>query len=798
MKKILYIIDKLVSQIIMINEKQSMYLAVIAIVISVIAVGITYTSESPMGPQGIQGPAGADGAAGAVGSVGPAGPAGVVPVLDAEPESCVICHKEAGEEHQAVYDKYVDETTLELTIDSVSTSGSTSTMRFTIMKDGEAYIDVDGLPGLNQKRFYAVEYDSATSMFDNSMSYSNIVALGDGEYSATSTSATYKPETSNALVYGYIAVDKLDAAAGGRVQLYDDLASAAVSYGDADEYMSAATVAGCEDCHGSPYAKHGYRVAVVDGASDFAACKTCHYDTRNGGHQDWQIFANDPARYAEVHAGDDLTPEEEIQYAYKATVMNDVHMSHALEFPYPQSMSNCVQCHEGKLDVVLTEEHFNTMTCKSCHPETGQVAVDADGDELYDTTEYALRTILPAVHDAMDLDTTDCTTCHGDDSSMSFSDIHTGYDKQVYTADGVKYADAVVITIDETSVSNDVVTVKFSATSSLAAVDVEDIEPTVMVGMYGWDTKDYIIGPHERLVDDNNDGEISRSSGDDRALEYGVGDDDHPRGSTVSAADGMWEVTIDMSTWGGLIDDGTVSRIEVAVMGELVNADDVDLAINAVSKTYDLATDAFVDYYDPITDVEGCNKCHEALGITFHGPDRGGSIVVCRMCHITKSDGSHLEMQSRSIDSYVHAIHSFQAFDVGDVDFSNDAVAAKYDIHVEHTIPTFSAKYCEACHNEGTYEVPDQTKSLPGLLSASDSVDSRDRAISDVPEVATGPGARACGGCHRAELINEDDASGLASFYQHMEMGGYVIETSSSEELATIVKVIGDIMAVFE
>jgi OmcA/MtrC family decaheme c-type cytochrome len=672
-------------------------------------------------------------------------------------------------------------------------------LRFTILKDGVPYIGEDGLPGLNQKRFYAVTYDSATNMFDDSMSYSNIVALGDGKYSATSTSATYKPETSDALVYGYIAVDQLDAATGGRVRLYDDLSSAAVSYGDADTYESAAVVSGCEDCHGVPYGKHGYRVAEVEGAADFAPCKTCHYDTRNGGHQDWQIFANDPARYAEIHDGDDLTPEEEVQYAYKATVMNDVHMSHALEFPYPQSMSNCVQCHEGKLDAILTEEYFTTTTCKSCHPVTGQVALDADGEELYDTTEYALETILPAaIHGAMDLDTTDCASCHGAGSSFGeFSDIHTGYDKQVYTADGVKYADEVVITIDDTSVSNDVVTIEFSATSGLAAIDVADIEPTVMVGMYGWDTKDYIIGPHERLVDDNNDGEISRGSGDDRALEYGVGDDDHPRGSTVSAAGGSWVVTIDMSTWGYLIDDGTVSRIEVAVMGELVDADDVELAINAVSKTYDLATGEFVDYYDPITDVEGCNKCHEALGITFHGPDRGGSIVVCRMCHITKSRGSHLEMQSRSIDSYVHAIHSFQAFDIGDVDFTNDAVAAKYDIHVEHTIPTFSAKYCEACHYEGTYEVPDQTKSLAGALSASDSVTSRERNSNDVPLVITGPAARACGGCHRAELINEDDASGLASFYQHMKMGGYVIE-GGDDYPATLDAVFNDIWSYFD
>jgi len=359
----------------------------------------------------------------------------------------------------------------------------------------------------------------------------------------------------------------------------------------------------------------------------------------------------------------------------------------------------------------------------------------------------------------------------------------------------VKYADAVVITIDETSVSDDVVTVKFSATSSLAAIDVADIEPTVMVGMYGWDTKDYIIGPHERLVDDNGDGEISRSSGDDRALEYGVGDDDHPRGATVSAADGSWEVTVDMSTWGNLIDDGTVSRIEVAVMGELVDADDVELAINAVSKTYDLATAEFVDYYDPITDVEGCNTCHEALGITFHGPDRGGSIVVCRMCHITKSRGSHLELQSRSIDSYVHAIHSFQAYDIGDVDFTDAVEATRYETHVAHTMPLFTIKDCEACHNEGTYEVPDQSKSLPGALSATDSVDDRD--IGDYPIYLTGPTTRACGGCHRTDLINADDAGGLEILFQHMKAGGYLI-AEVDDYAAELGTVIDDIMYYFK
>lgn len=55
---------------------------------------------------------------------------------------------------------------------------------------------------------------------------------------------------------------------------------------------------------------------------------------------------------------DILTPEQKEQYAYPTTLMNDVHMSHAREFPYPQSMANCATCHEGKLDTILADANF--------------------------------------------------------------------------------------------------------------------------------------------------------------------------------------------------------------------------------------------------------------------------------------------------------------------------------------------------------------------------------------------------------------------------------------------------------
>ena len=78
------------------------------------------------GPTGAKGSAGSQGSKGDVGAKGPAGaqgpvgePAPEVVTVAAEPESCAVCHKGAGAEHQAIYDNYADESTLDLTIDSV-------------------------------------------------------------------------------------------------------------------------------------------------------------------------------------------------------------------------------------------------------------------------------------------------------------------------------------------------------------------------------------------------------------------------------------------------------------------------------------------------------------------------------------------------------------------------------------------------------------------------------------------------------------------------------------------------------
>jgi OmcA/MtrC family decaheme c-type cytochrome len=213
-----------------------------------------------------------------------------------------------------------------------------------------------------------------------------------------------------------------------------------------------------------------------------------------------------------------------------------------------------------------------------------------------------------------------------------------------------------------------------------------------------------------------------------------------------------------------------------------LTVDEEMLGLDAVSRTFDLGANKFDDkFYAQIANVQtGCNTCHDQLATTFHSPSYGGNTVACRMCHTTKSGGSHLEMQSRSLDSYIHAIHSFQAFDVGDIDFEDPVAAMHYNHHIEFPYPTHGTTNCESCHVPGAYNVPDQAKSLPGLLSASSEITGWDRKIGEIPAYVTGPASKACGGCHRAELINEDSYGGLVAFNQHIKQGGYLVEAGEA------------------
>jgi len=677
---------------------------------------------------------------------------------------------------------------------AIATSGvDTTVLTFKMTKDGAPFDCTKSGSDFSIGSYWA-KYDAATRTFTNASGnalWSLVPSSTTGSKawdSATNVCTFTKKFTAAAdlanvasiaagepgivQIYGADEIiGRTDFATTGRRLTFGKYPFAGVLKIGTVNYSTAANVSGCENCHTKPFLKHGYIYGDVEGL-EFYVCKGCHIDTRDGGHVDWQILHDDPERYAAIAAGSPITPEEQAKYAYKTTLMNDAHMPHAMEFAYPVSMRNCVTCHEGKLDTVLADKNFQFATCQSCH------AVDGT-KEMMSSAAFNHSAIIN------DPASANCALCHSASSGVAptFSAVHNGgYWEPIYNADGVRYSDTFVVKIDSTSLSGNTLTIKFSATESpdLPGLAASDIVPTVMVGLYGYDSKDYIVAAHGRDADRN------------RLLEYVVGTE-HPRFTTVTAANGSWEVTADLSMWADMIGDGTIKRAEIAVMPALENADGLTLGLNAPSRTFDLTKNAFDDaFFKPIADAAKCNTCHDQLATTFHSGNRGGNVVVCRMCHVVSSGGSHLELQSRSIDSYAHAIHAFQPFDIGDIDFSDPVEAMEYEHHIKSWFPRFGVADCKSCHNEGTFDVPDQAKSMPGVLSATDDVAGRN--IGTIPSMVTGPAARACGACHKAHVINEDDAGALGIQNQHYKTFGYSVEN----ETGTWEAVVEKIMSIFD
>ncbi|HYP68117.1 MAG TPA: hypothetical protein VEP67_07660 [Thiobacillaceae bacterium] len=794
-------------------------------------------------------------------------------VAQAKPEQCILCHTatatgadghfgsvaKTGPLHFADYKQYADSATtgkFTLVIDSVSsvlngagpTYTSTLTFHGTDSRSGASVpLTAAMVKAFNQKTFYAVPYDTATRTFGQSFSYSVNTAADAAGNTITVTNATapFAPEQQTAAgvgaqAYAYIADGVIDTEG---MTLYGAVANAGKAYGDAGTYASAANVSACETCHGKPYMKHGYRMAHVTngpnpGLADFGGCKDCHYDSRDGHDLNWQILKDDPARAAEIAGGSPITAAEQTKYAYKAKVMNDVHMSHNMEFPYPQTMQSCTTCHAGHLGDTLDNDIFAdskyvASTCVSCHSVDG---LKAKMQKRHDGVAITIHdSFLAKMDDPAQRDTVVCTTCHGKAVGVgpSFATIHNnGYDAQIYATDGTRYASAgpndpdpahagvFAATIDSATydATTHMLDIKFSATGTLGSLDAANIKPTILIGLYGYDTKDFIVAAHGSAADGR------------RNLEH-VWGDGNPRFTDVSASGGSWEVKADLSLWADKLAanaDGTVvvRRAEIAVLPQLTaqkrplyptDTATVTVGLNAPSKTFNFAANAFEDYFPALVNVfktpnantngslDGCNTCHDQLATTFHSGIRGGNIRVCRICHEVSNGGSHLEAQSRSIDSYVHAIHSFQVFDQGDINPDDPVQMLEFEDHISHHFPRFTIKDCEACHVNSSniyvagrkaYDVPNQSKSMPGVLSGTDTIENRD--IGPVAPAVTGPAVRACGACHRAQAINTDDEGRLSTMIAHWQTFGYYIETTSDAVRTLWQAVVDKMMALFK
>ena len=728
-----------------------------------------------------------------------------------------MCHTgpapvaKSGSMHQAAYKELYQDGVIKVSDMAFSAAGDTATLTFKMTKNGASFdctkpvYSASNPGGKFTIASNWVAYDSATRKFSFMPLFSGFnVTLGTKAYDAATNTCTLKkagltPEQVTgmngngiATLYGTDEIVSTDDAAHLITGKYPF--GGVLKVGTVD-YTSAANVSGCENCHTVPFLKHTYIYGQVDVGGgtkglDFYTCKGCHDDNAAGGHVAWQIKKDgevngDLSRWADIYVnGAPTTAAEEAKYAYKKRLMNDVHMSHAMEFAYPQSMKNCVTCHAGKLDVALADDKFQAATCKSCHSVDG------------------LRKIMSEAafsHSSMldNPDATNCGGCHSSGAAVAptFKTIHNGgFDPKIYSAAGDRYADKFVVQIDSASVASNKLTIKFSATGSLGSLSAANITPTVLVGLYGYDSKDFLVAAHGT----NADGK--------RNLEYvwdGTATNNPTSrftqvGKTTAGGATTWELQADLSLWADKITAGDVRRAEIAVMPELKDGAGVVLGLNAPSRTFDLTANAFNDaYFKDIVKINaGCNTCHDQLATTFHSGNRGGNIKVCRICHEVSNPGAHLELQSRSIDSYVHAIHAFQILDRQNYDLTQLVDKAEYLEHIGQQFPRFGND-CESCHVAGMFDVPNQGMSMPGVLQSTNTVKDV-RNLGPLPPSVTGPAVRACGACHRSELIKADDPTNLAVLNSHFKTFGYVVDTTASESRALWESIVAKMMALFD
>jgi len=783
---------------------------------------------------------GKDGVDGVDGSDGQ--PAPVPDPIDAaiemaQVESCSTCHGDAGAYHQAEYDEYQEDdnpNALTMTFDDLDVvaaagGGFDLTLDLSITKNGRPYLDPVGTsPSFDSLSIYIAEYDSATGEFYNSaggfafgLSASNAASNGDGSYTLTQNVPVDPTAFGGGAIMGRLVDGLLDTeddnyapSEGRRVQMYADNAGASWPIGDMNTFESAANVEACQACHGTPYRKHGNSPGVVAGAPDLTYCRGCHNNTANGGHKEWQQEQDDALTWA-TDGLPGATAEQLDRWDYERTLENDVHMSHALHLPYPQSMVTCNTCHEGKLAQVLDNSNFTWETCQGCHVVEGIDSWPDDGTG--DPEKYAQHFRAPpfdylwqrgpdlTFHDVVA--NPDCQGCHGAGIASELSEYHNGFDEHIYDGIGQRYSDLYPVTIDSVSMAGDLMTVAFSGDPAIV--------PELLVSFYGWDSKHYIVGSHER---DSNDVDCPHSSRPGCNAEYvpeSSGGDPNPLFTEDAASvPGAWIVIFDVTQWQlyktddipTLIANGDVTKAEISIAPELqVGGEDV--VLEAVSDAFDIASNAIItDYFagaEEVVDINKCNACHDDMGVLdvhFASGRFGDGMQVCRACHATTFPGSHMEMQSRSIDSYVHAIHSFQPFDLGDVDPTDAVEVKRTNAHMTHKFPYFTALACEGCHvddflaGEVRYNVPDQSESMPGVSSTSDDIAGRNIGL--VPEYVTGPASRACGSCHRAVMINNDQAGDLASFNAHTLTFGTYVENDPDD--AVVFGIVEEIMSWFE
>lgn len=660
-------------------------------------------------------------------------------------ESCSVCHDSA-ELHEVTVGLY-EATGATLTV----TSATTATVTFKAAKDGVNRTDAIGL-----RHGSLYFYDSANS--------------GYNRYGIDSYVTTTGPDANG--TYTSVIDISADTALTAKINLLTTNVRYWLSYGNSgatntnnfevvENYPASPNTSitdeSCLTCHsdfiwqyGTNKATNAYHHGSTPKGAE--SCIVCHSRYDSGSGKNFMKYVHGIHSSGEAEAG------------YKTV------NSKSFSVHYPQSLANCVTCHnsDDSLEAATDDSQFTYEVCMTCH----------DGWSSFDDLPSAID------HTAYGTATT-CTTCHSNAAGIAptFADLHTGVEK-ARTHNIVYYTPE--ITVDTANSKISVVWGAFTDndesgtyTTGDTFLDVTQTADTtkpifmqsytervvdgvaksdgvrILVGYYGFGTQDVVA--YDGYTKTNLTTTSSSTSG------Y----------TTYNSTTGKATTTIALKT--ANITSYEVTKGIVGIIG-IPFVDGENAYVTSVTKEFNIDGSA-VTARTAVANNDKCDACHTSVapsganGIAIHlnedssgahGHTAIGNVDTCRICHNSGSAAGHYAQQSRSIDSYLHAIHAEQPTTA-----AYDSFTIKYPNYI---------KDCTVCHDSGTYEAPSQTNAVGGVVSGSEQSDG---TLLSADQTVNGPGAVACGSCHKAMAIVSGDSGTVTSINAHTASFGYRVSISN-------------------
>ncbi|MGE4267194.1 MAG: hypothetical protein AB7F25_07145 [Deferribacterales bacterium] len=687
----------------------------------------------------------------------------------AQVESCSVCHNDVAEIHK-------QEASIVISSVSATDNGDgTASLDFSLSYDGSPVTDITTGTVLATRYVYYNDATQNTAITGtattkrgfrryNTGITATVTNNGGGSYSVAFAGLNTIPDFTAGTTPARLFISGSSTTAGGFTLTGDTNGGVQGVYIDST---------GCERCHTSVFESSHHGAYSPQGDQ----CLVCH--SRYDGGTDSEA-GHRLTRYVHgIHNSENMTDGIFVRSYTTDTNGNRVPVTttpdgdDTFAVGFPTKMSDCEVCHTTQVADVTDNSQMNLTLCKSCHRGSKDPWLTTDAG--YADAIAEVWAAIPMPNDAIrsiHTNMTEATTCvsgscHGS-AGKDLADIHSGKSKARELGKNIYYF------TPETSVANGVLTVTWGAfedangngtydSGTDTMLDVTNATDTtkpvfmqtyservvdgviqsdgvrILVGYYGHGTKD--VANYEGFTKTNFTTTDATASG-----------------YTTVNSDGKAVTKIKLSST--IMTQYDATEGIVGIIG-IPWVDGENAIVKSVAKEFTLADGA--DLASPRTAVASdskCDQCHNTIAIHMeedassgHGHTAIGAVDVCRICHVPSAAAGHYPQQSRSIDSYVHAIHE------GEPTFASYGSEA-----IEYPKSTAD---CEACHDAGTYEVPDQTKSLGGVISGSEG------ANTTADQFVTGPAAVACGGCHRAYPVITGNSSDLASFNAHTKTFGY-------------------------